>query len=423
MESIYQKAYGETMEQYLWRLGNLKETGVISCTWDELAEAMNEAFCPDAPKNGSCWRKRFRRIQDKMMNDNVIDLAEARQKLEPAKPAPVQQLLEEPTEESEPAEGRMLNFFQEAEKQRLRLRDERTSYNRLMRQSARADAILDLFKEEISRYPGNPPKPLDIQWDNENQRAIYALLGDIHYGSVFSNRGGSFSPEIAEKRIMNYAEEIVKLGQANSIHTCYVSLLGDLISGNIHQTVRAENRENVVAQVIGVSELVADFLYVLAQHFSEVHVNSVSGNHSRLDLCAEDALRAEKLDALIPWYCKTKLESQSNVWFYKNTIDETIADFGIFGKNYIAVHGDFDKDLDKTALQVERNTGVDVDYVVAGHLHVPSVTMKNTGFIRNGSVCGSGDEFTMKKRLFGPPCQVAMIVGADGVESIYPMAI
>jgi hypothetical protein len=43
--------------------------------------------------------------------------------------------------------------------------------------------------------------------------------------------------------------------------------------------------------------------------------------------------------------------------------------------------------------------------------------------IRNGSVCGSGDEYTMKKRLFGYPCQVCLIVNENGIKDYIPIAL
>lgn len=88
---------------------------------------------------------------------------------------------------------------------------------------------------------------------------------------------------------MHYADEIIRIGHLNGAKDCYISLMGDLISGVIHTTIRIENRENLIQQVVGVSELIAAFLYKLAGSFERVIVNSVDGNHSRIDTSAEDA--------------------------------------------------------------------------------------------------------------------------------------
>ena len=222
---------------------------------------------------------------------------------------------------------------------------------------------------------------------------------------------------------MKYANTIVKIGKTNGAEECYVSLMGDLISGVIHTTIRVENRENLIEQIVGVSELISMFLKRLAGHFKHVYVNSVDGNHSRVETSAGDALRAEKLDALIPWYCKTKLQNLDNVYFCDNDVDSSIGDFSIFGKTYVCVHGDMDADLKTSATRIETILGSKIDYILAGHMHVADMRIENTGFIRNGSVCGSGDEYTIKKRLFGPPVQVCMIVSEAGVESVHPVKL
>ena len=87
------------------------------------------------------------------------------------------------------------------------------------------------------------------------------MLSDIHYGIAFDSYSGKYNSAIARERVMNYADEIIRIGHINKVSNCFVSLMGDLISGVIHTTIRVENRENLIEQVVGVSELVADFLY------------------------------------------------------------------------------------------------------------------------------------------------------------------
>lgn len=53
---------------------------------------------------------------------------------------------------------------------------------------------------------------------------------------------------------MHYADAIIRIGKDSGAKDCYVSLMGDLISGVIHTTIRIENRENLIEQVTGVSE-------------------------------------------------------------------------------------------------------------------------------------------------------------------------
>lgn len=401
----------ETIDEFLWRIGCLKEKGVCSLTWTELAPILNTCS-PESEQNysESYWRKRFKAM--------TVD----------------RELYEEPEEESSEGEAEepdiscesqgnlfdnLQNFILKIEKQRVRVRDERQSYSRCLRHDARQDSILDMFAEKIEKV--TPFEPCPVQ--DPSETAIYAMQSDIHFGMTFDNYIGKYDSVIASDRVMRYAAEIIRIGRQNNSTTCYVSLMGDLVSGSIHQTIRVENKENAIEQVIGVSELVSSFLHQLSSYFSTVFVNSVAGNHSRLDPKGEDSLRGEKLDSLVPWYCKARQSACKNIVFVDNIYDDTIGSFDIYGNHFVCVHGDMDNDLKVSAQRIERLTSKKIDYLLAGHMHVAEMYIGNIGYIRNGSVCGSGDEYTVKKRLFGYPTQVCFTVTDKGVEAIYPVRL
>lgn len=418
-EDLLMMQPGESADDYLWRLGTMKEHGIIDLSWDELAIVMNAAT--SGMRNSmqeSGWRKRY----TKMKVEAEMNRFKASPFTDDAV-GPLDNWMEE--DKSDNSEENMLTPREYAlEKLRMRIRDERSSLRRMVRKEARTDNLMDLFETAIKKYEPLSDETIDrIDAKPDNDTAVYALLSDVHYGITFSSIGGEYNSAIARQRILKYAHEIVSIADTNGAQTCYVTLLGDMISGLIHSAIRVENKENIIEQVVGVSELVSEFLHVLSENFSDVYVNSVSGNHSRLDLNADDALRGEKLDALIPWYCKAKLADVANVTFMDDGPDTTIVAKTIKGKTYVAVHGDMDKNLSVSAANIERKLGTHVDYILCGHLHVPEFRFEHTGFIRNGAVCGSGDEYTVKKRLFSPPYQVCMLVTDRGVEAIYPVML
>lgn len=396
---LLQKTETESIDNFLWRVGLLKESGVCNLTWPELACIQNSYMGdPDITYSESYWRKRFRAMRIEQDVDQ----------------------LQCPQEELESDDASALRkHLLEIEKLRVRTRDERQSVLRAIRKDARQDNTLDLIKDSIERIVPYPPQPAQ----DPTNTAVYAMLSDIHFGMTYNNYVGRYDSDIAAERVMKYAAEIVRIGKKHEANRCYVSIMGDLISGAIHSTIRVENKENVIDQVIGVSELISDFLHQLSGSFEIVLVNSVSGNHSRIEAKAEDALRSEKLDALIPWYCKARLEKCENIIFSDNVYDDSIGSFNINGYDFISVHGDMDNDIKTSVQRIEHMIDKKIDYVLAGHLHVPEARIEKIGYIRNGSVCGSGDEYTVKKRLFGPPIQVCMIVTDRGVECIYPVKL
>jgi len=384
----------------LYQLGQDKENGSLRATWDEIAAMMNDLFRKDSkPETESSWRKKYVKLRNEIQNED----------------------LEVPTKDDE---GHTIDFepmrgvIRDIEKERIRQRDERTAYTRAIRSQAREETIMDLFRSTIQALPPTeiPKAPKDVK----RQKGVYAMLSDIHYGLTFNSYVGQYNSDIARKRVLRYADEIILAGKREKASVLFVSLMGDMISGIIHPTIRVENKENAIEQIVGVSELVATFLYYLSHHFEKVFVNSVDGNHSRLDSDLENSLRKEKLDAMIPWYCKAKLAQQENIIFADGAFDSTVATFDIGQKLFVAVHGDMEKDLKVSANALEKVMGRHIDYLLAGHMHVPEMRAEDTMYIRNGSVCGSGDDYTMKKRLFCPPYQVFMILDDTGsVESIH----
>lgn len=359
----------EEVDSLLVNNGERKDKGEIK-TWDAFADVMNNATGKNMTE--SYWRKRLKKLR------------------------------------GEPLLG----------KEEVIATDEVLATNRKTRSEARCDNIIDLFEEKIESYKPFEVPPVKV---GAEDRAVYAMLSDIHYGLTFHNFSGSYDSELAVKRVMKYAKEIVAFGEREKINDCYVSLMGDLISGNIHSTIRLENRENITQQVVGVSQLISEFLHELAQHFRNVYVNSVSGNHSRLEK-KEDALRTERMDDLVVEFVKLRLRDVNHVQFQPNLVDCTVATIGIFGVHYLAVHGDLEYGLQESAARLQNVIGERVDYILAGHTHVVEARLDGiANVIKNGCVCGSGDEYTMKKRLFGKPMQAFLVVNEFGVESIHPV--
>jgi predicted MPP superfamily phosphohydrolase len=397
MHLIYNYKMGddETPEQYFWRLCSAKNTGQISDTWDDLAAYFNEAFGMEFSE--SAWRKKFKKIEKRLTSTG-----------------------ETFTDFDDPFSEKTRDSLIEIEKQRLRIRDRANDIRRLLRTSARNDDFLDILREQI---PVAEPVVFKRFSDTPQQKTCVVMLSDIHFGMTFNNAYAQYNSEIAKWRVGKYLVEVENLLDRENIDTCYVVLMGDLISGNIHTTVRLENRENLIQQITGVSELITAFLHDLSSHCASMHVFNVAGNHSRIEANVKESTRKERLDNLIPWYCQARLANNPAIVFESNPIDETFANFDLYGKTYVAVHGDLDNSLSESAFRIGTLLGKPIDYMLSAHVHVPNMKLEKTGIIVNGAVVTGGDEFTAKNRLFGPAYQCALIAGKNGVESIHPVRL
>lgn len=396
IDRICHRRPDESYDEYLIRVGDMKTAKQIKESWEELKSTFNYETNSPVDRSESYYRKKYHKLVEEIRNsrENNSDY------------------------EVKSAHD---TGYTEIQKQRMRLQDERAGYNRMLRSQARQDEILQLFEKTIPKYAKRNASRLKYEFANLTDKSIYVMLSDIHYGLTFSSLTGKYNTEIAKERIMNYAAHIIELGI--ECKDCYVSLMGDMISGNIHQAIRIENKENLIQQIVGCSELIAEFLYILSENFETVYVNNVDGNHSRIDPNLENVLRNERFDSLIPWYCKTKLENIENIEFVNNKIDPSIGSFEIYNKLYVIVHGDLEKDLKVSTHNIEKSIGRHIDYMLAAHTHVSEMRCEDTMYIRNGCVCGSGDDYTMKKRLYGPATQVCLVCSEKGVDSIHPIIL
>lgn len=312
----------------------------------------------------------------------------------------------------------------ELEAAKVQFRDERAAWNRQNTIDARVNQKLD-YLETVLKESGERmyiPSPVEVCVGNSDNDLL-VILSDLHIGAGFSSEWGEYNPDIATRRLNQYIREIVKIAERHNSENCFVSIQGDLISGSIHKSIQVTNRENVIDQIKIAANLITDFCFELSNYFKKVTITNVSGNHSRIDK-KEDAIHSERLDDLIGWIVKNSLSHINKITFKENNLDIGIASIDIRGKEYIAVHGDYDSyspsGVSNLCMMIHR-----IPYAILyGHLHHCSVDEVNgVKMVRGGSLAGSGDAFTIEKRLSGKPSQMVCVCSSSGIEAYYPVEL
>jgi predicted phosphodiesterase len=309
--------------------------------------------------------------------------------------------------------------LREIRREKQKLFDERAAFNKSNRDVARLEQDLDYLEKLIK---STQYKPFDIVYHNDRDKDLIVLLSDMHIGLNVESNFGKYNSDIAKEMLGKYLGEVVDAIELYKIQNVYVILLGDFISGNIHTTVQLQNRENVIEQIQLASEMTSDFIYNIAKHCDNVIVNSVGGNHSRLGK-KDDVLRDERLDNLVMWYAEAKLGNITNVHFeVEENIDPTIAKNTIRGKVYYSVHGDYDSFSESGVSKLVMMTGEIPSVVFYGHMHHNSFDdINNIKIIRSGSFAGTGDDYTVSKRISGKPSQVMCVVDNTGIRNFIPV--
>lgn len=156
----------ENEHQYLWRIGQAKDSGLLDMSWNDIANVMNKEFRDDESeyRAESAYRKVYTNAKN-FYNAGVFDTGDSSSKT-------------------------ILTQQQELKKEQVKLRDERNELNRLIREEARRES----FREQICRaitehqsspllYDENKKFTGIIKTDND----LIISLTDIHAGIEIDN--------------------------------------------------------------------------------------------------------------------------------------------------------------------------------------------------------------------------------------------
>ena len=230
---------------------------------------------------------------------------------------------------------------------------EATYYKKLYESSLKNTAKQNLLVEEIhkatpafDKVPVNKvPTPKGKQRGDSTQ-IVVAPLCDTHIGEYvdYQQMAGlnSYSFDIFNKRLSGWASQVLNLvrlrREAVAINSLVVPMLGDMISGDIHEELSNTNLANCMQQMIRGANLIAQALMYLAPHFNEIKVPCVVGNHGRMTRKPPMKDKYMDWDFLLYQWVAAFCQNQKNIKFdirksYLNT-------FKVFDKNVLIMHGD-----------------------------------------------------------------------------------
>ena len=389
----------ESEESYIWRLGQAKDSGEIDGSWEDIAKLINETYREDETNyySSSAYRKAYTQAKRFYEAGVFEDLSH-----------------EEYVDDIKKAVIRL-------EQEKVKMRDERNQYNKSIREQARRDYYLDQVKDAVFNAV---PDPLEYDANKkfngviQSNNDLLISLTDLHAGLEINDFFNTFDGEILKDRLNDYLDQIFEIYVRHSSENAYV-VIGEIVSGIIHNLIRIENNMNLIQQFVVVINYIAEFLSELSYRFEEVNVFVTPGNHSRLTPKKDDSLRGENIDFLIIPYLSAKLQNFKNINFYTNNIDEYTALFSIRGKTIAATHGDKD-DIKNIVQNITMYFSVKPDIVLVGHRHTNAMmTVYDTKILQAGCMSGSGDNYTKNLRLRNKPEQIVAVIDERGLSCVY----
>ena len=398
---LYQKQ-NESNFEYQKRLvyGKLVDKTLADIDYTELAEALyGQPYAPDVARRMVYGSKRTLDALETDVKNGAVDMSELAS-----------------------LDAKRIELL----KERQKFFDQRNAFNKLIRERSRQEELNEILVEAVKS--GNLPRlayePCHIEPSDND---LLVSLNDIHYGADVDNHWNTYNSNVCREMMCRYLDKVIAIGETHGSENCIVWSNGDAISGNIHQSIAITNKENVIEQIKGVSELIAEFIAELSKHFKSVIFVSVAGNHSRITPNKDDALLGERLDDLVEWYLGARLQNFENVTIgaaegSSAKIDSTMYLINVRGKTYCGVHGDFDGSASKVqALQTMARTPLYA--VLSGHLHHNKIDeVQGVKTIMAGSFLGM-DDYCVQKRIYGKAEQMVCVCDADGVRCSYSVPL
>lgn len=400
MEEILKKLPQENEAQYIFRIGQAKDAGLITSTWGELAPILNvELDIDDVEARGeSAFRKKYRVMQQAW--DDVFSKS---------------QFSESRLDEIEEQKRELF-------KAKKQFEDQRRECKKLWTEEARFDNLTDKLIESVNRLCDEHPLEFDDYVQKRGDKEAVLCLADWHYGMVTDNIWNKYNTDICRQRVSRLITKTVGYLQLHNISTLHIMLLGDAAHGAIHNSCRVASEEDTCDQLMHVSEIIAESINELSKYTSEVNVYTTYGNHLRTMQNKNDSIHSDNMEKIIGWWLEQRLQNNSRVNIIKSDYYEFIF-LNACGYNVVGAHGDLDK-FKQFGVTVNtlftKKYGQTIDYTVSADKHhieeFESMGIEST-LVR--SLCGT-DEYSNKGRLYSAPGQTLMIFSAsEGRECTY----
>lgn len=370
----------ETELDYFVRICSNKDRYGLS--WVEVGEVLNEEFGKNHGE--SKWRKKYAAFEEGMRyaEDKQVSFDDLAAELEIKR--------------------------REFEKEKVRVQDQRREYKKLLRDDARVEKIKDDMFDEIRLLAKSKPlvKEAFTVPVTSNREGV-AVFSDWHFGTTAKNAWNTFDNDVFFKRVAYLKDRVIQHGIENGIERLHVAVLGDMISGLIHQTIRIENSENVSVQTMRVAEVLSEVVHELSEHF-EIDYYCVRGNHDRITPQKDLTLSSESFMDIIHWFVKARLENNARVTFHDNEIDEELCEINICGELVYGVHGHKDRP-NNVVENLTLMTGRKPAAILLGHRHHHfEKEVHGVDIIQNGTLSGV-DEFAKDIRATSIPHQKFLV--------------
>ena len=338
------------------------------------------------------------------------------------------------------------------------LKTEASYYKKLYTQALKTfnnqEAIVDAIRTYSPTFDPVPVQP-PINNDSMGQhpQTMVAVLTDTHVGErvALNQMAGlnAYDLDKFNRRLSGWAIQVLNLATYRrnicDVNELVVPLLGDIISGDIHEELSRSNIDNCMIQMLSAAHVISQALMYLAPHFESVRVPCVVGNHGRMTRKPPMKDKYMDWDYMVYQWIAAFCARQPNITFQ---IPKTFAQIvEICNRKVLLFHGDsisgggssqsihrmvsamrgvtqFRQAIENTVVKHDGDLSDVFTDVMLGHFHRVDTYDIGTG---SAWICGTtkgGDEFSLNRlQAVSAPKQVVTywhpVYGNVGTEIVY----
>lgn len=371
------KSKDENYYQYIWRMDSIIQSGKYN-NWKEITPFVNEELFGDDEsqyRDESAYRKAVKYARD-FYEANVFGIEDEYLK-------------------------KLQHEKRELEKVKVKVQTEKLEYSKWLREEARDELIAEKICSAISSLP--PIHTHQCICPVHGNRSYALVFGDEHYGVEFELNGlfgdiiNSYSPEIFEKRMWDLFDQTIEVIQKENINVLNVFSMGDFSDGILRASQLMKLRYGVVDGTIKYADFISNWLNELTKYVY-VKYQSTNGNHTELRMLGQPkgTFSEDNMGKVVAEFIKTRLKDNPNFEYIENPtgyIYEELAGCPVLG-----IHGEV-KNMGNAIKEFSSIYGVDIQYLIAGHLHHNKVEEvgANKEVINVGSVIGV-DSYSLSLR-------------------------
>lgn len=222
-------------------------------------------------------------------------------------------------------------------------------YQQVLRELAKKDLLVRSINELTPSFTPreliHSPQPKSKHRGSSSQIAV-APLTDTHIGEYVDIKQmagiNQYDFEIFNRRLYGWAVQLLNLvayrRNSSDVSQLIIPMLGDMISGDIHEELSRTNVDHCMGQMIRGANLISQALMYLAPHFSSIQIPCVVGNHGRMTRKPPMKNKHMDWDYLMYQWIAAFCRDQSNIKF--DISQSFFHVFEVANRNVLMMHGD-----------------------------------------------------------------------------------